>query len=85
MFTFNFYRFVGTVGHRSTELVRDHSIADGMRGLVEKSPEQIQLASTRVNEWAKQHGITINTKKPYPSDKYPGRVWLEFRFAGLTL
>lgn len=50
-YRFTFYRFVGPTGQRTTEVVRDLGIADGMRGLVERH-EQVQEAITRVSEWA---------------------------------
>ena len=84
-FTFNFYRFVGGEGHRTTEIVRDYSHADGMRGLIDRTPEHIKQATERVVEWASSKGCTVASQEPYPSEKYPGKVWLEFRFGGLTL
>ena len=84
-FTFNFYKFTGGEGHRTTEIVREYSTADGMRGLVDRNPSHIQEATQRVNEWAASKGLTVNAQEPYPSEKYPGKVWLEFRFNGLTL
>ena len=85
MFTFNFYRFVGTAGNRSTELVRDYRIADGVRSLVNQMEGEIKLATEKVINWAKSKGITLNVKSPHPSTKYPGKVWIEARFTGLTL
>ena len=84
-FTFNFYKFTGTNGDRHTELVRDHSQADGMRGLVERNQKHIELATERAVQWGETKGLTLNPQEPYPSEKYPGKVWLEFRFGGLTL
>ena len=84
-FTFNFYRFVGSENNRYTESVRDYTQADGMRGIVERTPQQIQLATQKVNEWATSKAISLNAQEPFPSEKYPGKVWLEFRFGGLTL
>ena len=84
-FTFHFYRFVGMEGNRSTEFVRDCTQADGMRGLVERNQEHISLATERAKEWAASKSLTLNPQEPFPSEKYPGKVWLEFRFGGLTL
>jgi len=84
-FNFSFYRFVGNEGHRTTEIVRDFNQADGMRSLVDKDPNVITTAIQRVSDWATSKGLTANSQEPYPSEKYPGKVWLEFRFNGLTL
>lgn len=84
-FTFNFYRFIGEASKRTTELVRDPSQADGLRGLVDQNPNQVQLASERVFAWAATKGIALYSREPFPSTKYPGKVWLEFRFSGLAL
>lgn len=83
-FTFTFYRFTGQKGNRSTELTRDYNQADGMRSLIEAKPEQVQLAQQRVNAWVDSKGITVIAQEPYPSTKYPGKVWLEYRFGGLA-
>ena len=84
-FTFNFYRFVGDNGSRTTELVRDYTVADGIRGLVDRKDDVITLAMKKVTEWASSKGITVTPQEPFPSLKHPGKVWLEFRFGGLTL
>ncbi len=84
-FSFVFYRFIGEGTTRSTEIVRDYSHADGMRGLVEQTPENIQLVNKRASQWADTKGITLTVREPFPSTKSPGKVWLEFRFGGLTL
>jgi hypothetical protein len=84
-FSFNFYRFIGPDGNRTTEFVRDYSLADGMRGLVDRNPEHIKIANQRVNDWAATKNVTVNPQEPFPSEKHPGKVWLEFRFSGLTL
>lgn len=73
-YTFNFYRFIGTIGNRSTEFVRDYTLADGMRGLVDRKTEEIQLARERVQEWVTSKGITVNPLDPFPSMKYPGKA-----------
>ncbi len=84
-FVFDFYRFVGSNGNRTTEMVRDYTQADGMRGLVDRDPKQVQLARERVEAWAASKGISISAQEPFPSEKYPGKVWLEYRFGGLSL
>ena len=84
-FTFTFFRFTGDTGSRRTELVRDYNLADGMRGMVDRKPDQIHEANQKVLDWASGKGITVHTQEPYPSEKYPGKVWLEYRFGGLSL
>ena len=84
-YNFNFYRFIGPKDQRTTELVRDYSQADGMRGLVTQDQRHIELATQRVQAWAMSEGLPINVREPFPSEKYPGKVWLEFRFGGITL
>ncbi|MBI5020555.1 MAG: hypothetical protein HZB59_03890 [Ignavibacteriales bacterium] len=84
-FKFNFYRFTGTQDNRTTEITRDISTADGMRGLVDMKADQIKLATQRATDWASSNHLTINPKPPFPSTKYPGKAWLEFRFTGLAL
>ena len=84
-FTFTFYRFTGIEGHRTTELVRDYAQADGMRALVERKEQVVAEAINRVQAWASSKGFSINAQEPYPSEKHSGKVWLEFRFGGLTL
>ena len=76
MFTYNFYRFVGTAGNRSTELVRDHRIADGVRSLVDQTDAEIKLATEKVISWGKSNGITLCLKSPHPSMKYPSNHYL---------
>jgi hypothetical protein len=84
-FSFNFYRFTGTQGNRSTEIVGDYTHADGMRGLVDGRSNIIELAKQRVTDWGTSKGIMVNPLEPFPSQKYPGKVWLEFRFSGLII
>ncbi len=84
-FRFTFYRFVGPRGNRTTEVVRDLSIADGMRSLVDQKKEDISACCERVQRWASTTGLSLRTTEPFPSSKHPGKVWLEFRFDGLTL
>ena len=84
-FTFTFYRFTGTEGARTTETVREFASADGMRGLVDRNPKSVELANQRVIEWANSKGITVTAQEPFPSEKHPGKVWLEYKLGGLTL
>jgi hypothetical protein len=84
-FNFTFYHFVGEDGNRTTQVVRDAAIADGMRGLVNYDPQTIQLATQRVNAWAASKGMTVTVREPYPSTKHPGKVWMEYRFGGISL
>jgi hypothetical protein len=84
-FIYNFFRFTGPDEYRRTEFVRDYRIADGIRSLVDHKEEVIRLATEKVISWAASKGITLNVKPPYPSQKYPGKMWIEFRFTGLTL
>ncbi len=84
-FKFTFYRFCGQHGSRTTEVVKDLSIADGMRGLVDQKKEEINACCERVQQWASSTGISLKVIDPFPSTKHPGKVWLEFRFGGLTL
>lgn len=82
-YSFTFYRFVTADGRTTTKVVRDLSDADGMRGLITKN--QLQDATQRVNGWASSNGVSPSAQPLYPSTKYPGKLWLEFRFGGLTL
>ena len=84
-FTFHFFRFTDNNGTRTTQRLRNHGEADGMRGLVDGHQKDIELATQRVHDWATSKGISVNAHEPYPSTKYPGKVWLEFRLGGLTL
>jgi hypothetical protein len=84
-FSFTFFRFTGSEGSRTTEIVRDFNQADGMRSLIDRSQKHIELAVQRVNEWATSKSLSICIQEPFPSEKHPGRVWLEVRFGGLTL
>lgn len=84
-FTFSFYRFTGEKGKRTTETVRDYSSADGMKGLIDHQTEAIEEATQRVLDWARSRHLSVTPRQPFPSAKYPAKVWLEFRFAGLTL
>jgi len=84
-FFFRFYRFVGPTDKRTTELVRNQTEADGMRALIDQSETTVQMCINRVIQWAKNNGIAANAREPFPSKKYPGKVWVEFRFGGLML
>ena len=84
-FTFSFYRFVGSQGNRTTEPVKDMAAADGMRTLVEQNNEVINVCRERVETWATSKGISLKANEPYPSSKHTGKVWLEYRFGGLSL
>jgi hypothetical protein len=82
---FRFYRFIGPTGQRTTELIRDYSQADGMRGLVDHNQQAVNDAVNKVTSWASAKGVSLKVLDPFPSSKYPGKVWLEARFSGLTL
>ena len=85
MFTFTLFRFIGPKGSRTMEIVRDFSVADGMRALVENSERSITTCRSRVQAWADTHGLAVIPLEPYPSARYPGKAWLEFRFGSLML
>lgn len=84
-FSFQYFRFTGPEDGRRTERVREVNQADGMRGLVDRNPKLIEVAHQRVLEWASDQGIAVTTHEPFPSEKHPGKVWLEYRFGGLAL
>ena len=84
-FRFTFYRFTDTAAGRKTELVREVSLADGMRGLVTCADDEIKAATKRALDWAANKGIALVAHEPFPSTKHPDKVWLEFRFGGLML
>ena len=81
-FDFDFYRFNGR-GVRPS-LVAAVDQASFMRSRYSIEGALVELASDRAHQWAKDHGFSLNTRKPYPSSQ-PGKYWLEFRFGGLTL
>lgn len=83
-FQFSFYRLITLQGKRSTELVRDFNTTDGTRGLVDQHEQATQTCRERVEKWAVSKAITVKANVPYPS-KHPGKVWLEYRFGGITL
>jgi hypothetical protein len=82
---FTLYRFVGDKGKRTTQIVRDPFIADGMRTLLPGDKDTLTQVNQKVHQWASDHGFTILPHDPYPSTKHPGMVWLEYRFCGLVL
>ena len=82
-FTFNFFRFDRSSGTTTTIPVRDASYADGMKTLIDT--QYATLVKERVAGWAVKNNINLSEKPPYPSIKYPGKVWIEYRFGGLTL
>lgn len=82
---FRFYRFIGPPGQRTTEVIRDYTIADGMRALVDQRKQAIDDATSRAVNWATSKGLSLKVKEPFPSSKHPGKVWLEARISGLTL
>ncbi len=84
-FNFKFYRFTSMNDRRTTELVKDYSIADGMKGLIDNTPQQLLTALAKVQDWAMQHGLGFSYADPYPSTKYPGKAWLDIHFSGLIL
>jgi hypothetical protein len=84
-FTFTFFRFTGPENARKTERVREFNDADGMRGLIDRNPKLIEAAHEKVIDWVSAKGVAVTCHEPFPSEKYPGKVWLEYRFGGLTL
>ena len=84
-FIFTLYRFVALNGKYVTEVVRNLAFADGMRTLVDMTEPAIHVCMQRVMEWARAQGISIRALDPYPSKKYPGKAWLEFRIGGLVI
>jgi len=82
-FSFTLFRFTGPKGQRSTETVRDLSIVHGMRAMVDH--ESITSCRQRVTDWAEAKDIGLTAIDPFPSNRYPGKYWLEFRFTGLVL
>ena len=53
----------------------------GVPGVLSTS---VNLATERAQKWARDNGVSLNSKEPYPSSQ-KDRYWLEFRFGGLTL
>ena len=82
-YTFTFYRFTTNDGKAKVGMVRDAANADGMRALISKT--QLEDVTDRVTSWATEKGISITAQPLYPSTKYPGKMWIDFRFGGLTL
>ncbi len=82
-FNFNFYRFERAAGAVTTVPVRDASHADGMKTLIDT--QHSTIVKERVAQWAVKNNINLSEKSPFPSSKYPGKVWIEYRFGGITL
>ena len=85
LFQFRLYRFTGPREARTTELVREVALADGMRTVINNDKTTIQACCERVREWAASKGLNVTAQEPFPSVKYQGKVWLEFRFGGMIL
>ena len=81
-FDFDFYRFTGK-GERPTLVPTPHQ-AHFMRSRYSVDQQLVDAAMGRVMKWSHERGIAVNAKAPYPSNR-PGKVWLEFRFGGLSL
>ena len=84
-FSFKFYRFISKEDRKTTEIVKDCNLADGMKGLIDNTPQQLLSALTKVQDWAAKQGLGFSYADPYPSSKYPGKAWLDIRFNGLIL
>jgi hypothetical protein len=82
MFDFDFYRFNGK--GVKPNLVPTAEQANIMRSRSSVDGSLVDIATQRAVQWAREHGISIAPKKPYPSNQ-TGKYWLEFRFGGLTL
>ena len=82
---FSYYRFTEVNNKKTTQVVKDFSIADGMKGLIDNTPQHFSLALNKIKDWAIQKGIGFSYSDPYPSNKYPGKAWIDVRFNGLTL
>ena len=82
LFDFDFYRFNGK-GTRPS-LVSSAEEANLMRSRTSLEGSLVELATQKAVHWARQHGISITPRKPYPSSE-EGKYWLEFRFGGITL
>jgi hypothetical protein len=81
-FDFDFYQFNGK-GVRPN-LVPTAEEASFMRSRYSIEGALVDLANERAHQWAKDHGLTLNARKPFPSSQ-SGKYWLEFRFGGLTI
>ena len=77
-FHFTLYRFVGPQGERTTAVVRDISIADGMRSLFDQNKSVIKVCRESVQSWAAHQGLCISAKEPFPSTKHMARSGLSF-------
>ena len=85
LFSFTFYRFERNGRSITTTIVRNFDDADGLRGIVNSDDKEISTATEKVRKWAESQGLAVSYKEPYPSEKHPGKVWLDFQFGGLTL
>jgi hypothetical protein len=81
IFDFDYYRFNGK-GNAPT-VVPNVAQANFMRTRYSIPETLVNLATERAQKWARDNGISLNPKEPYPSSQI-GRYWLEFRFGGLT-
>jgi hypothetical protein len=81
-FDFDFYAFRGKGVKPS--LVPTAEQANIMRSRTSVEGSLVDIATQRAVQWAREHGISIAVRKPYPSNQQ-GKYWLEFRFGGITL
>ena len=81
-FDFMFYRFNGR-GKKPTP-VASLDQANFMRSRQSVEEASLGLALQRVEKWASQERVSINPRKPYPSN-VNGKYWLEVHFGGLSL
>jgi hypothetical protein len=82
VFDFDYYRFNGK-GNTPT-VVPNVAQANFMRTRYSIPEALVNLATERAQKWARDNGVSLNSKEPYPSSQ-KDRYWLEFRFGGLTL
>ena len=82
---FNYYKFAEINNRKTTQVVREFSIADGMKALIDNTPQHFHTAINKVKDWASQKGIGFSYSDPYPSTKYPGKAWIDVHFNRLTL
>ena len=81
-FDFDYYRFNGRGVRPSIVAAADQASFMRSRSSIEGA--LVDLATERAQQWGKDRGITLNARKPYPSNQ-SGKYWLEFRFGGLTI
>ena len=81
-FDFDYYRFNGK-GNRPVR-VSSPEQADFMRSRYSIEESLVNTVCERVAAWGSRRGIGVIPKSPFPSNQ-DGKVWLEFRFGGLTL